>query len=87
MQERKRLLAAVESEQSLGQALADIETLFELAHEGEAVTDDIESEMGSLRERADVIETEALLSGDNDHRNAIVGAARGRRRHRGSGLD
>ncbi len=72
MQERKRLLAAVETEQALEQALADLETLFELAREGEAVTSDIESEMGSLRQRADVVETEALLSGQNDHRNAIV---------------
>ncbi len=72
MQERKRLLAAVETEQALEQALDDIETLFELAREGEAVTADIESEMGSLRQRADLVETEALLSGENDHRNAIV---------------
>jgi len=72
MQERKRLLAAVETEQALEQALADLDTLFELAREGEAVTSDIESEMGSLRQRADLVETEALLSGQNDHRNAIV---------------
>ena len=72
MQERKRLLSAVETEQALGQALDDIETLFELAREGEAVSADIESEMGALRQRADLVETEALLSGENDHRNAIV---------------
>ncbi len=72
MQERKRLLAAVETEQAMGQAVADLDTLFELAREGEAVTGDIESEMRSLRERADVVETKALLSGQNDHRNAIV---------------
>ena len=72
MQERKRLLSAVETEQALEQALADLETLFELAREGEAVSADIESEMGSLRQRADLVETEALFCGENDHRNAIV---------------
>ena len=72
MQERKRLLAAVETGQALEQALADLETLFELAREGEAVSADIESEMGALRQRADLVEDEALLSGENDHRNAIV---------------
>ena len=39
MQERKRLLAAVETEQALEQALADLETLFELAREGERILD------------------------------------------------
>jgi len=43
-----------------------------LAGEGEAVQSEIESELKVLAQAADEIETEALLSGENDHRNAIV---------------
>ena len=72
MRERKRLTRALEAEQGLADTASDIETLLELGREGEPVQPEIEAEMAALRERADRIETEALLSGDNDHRNAIV---------------
>jgi peptide chain release factor 2 len=72
MQERKRLVKAIDSEKELSQRVADLEAFFELAHEGESVEEEIESELKSLEERADLIETEALLSAENDHCNAIV---------------
>lgn len=72
MRERKGLLQAAETEQKLAGALGDIETLFELAREGEPVESEIKSELEALGEQAELTETEALLSGENDHRNAIV---------------
>ena len=72
MRERKRLTRALEAEQSLAETTSDIETLFELAGEGEPVQQEIEAEMAALAERSAQMETEALLSGENDHRNAIV---------------
>ena len=72
MRERKRLTRSLEAEQGLADTTSDIETLFELAREGESVQSEIQTEMTALGQRADQIETEALLSGDNDHRNAIV---------------
>ena len=55
MRERKRLVQAIDSEQELAQRVADLEAFFELAHEGESVEEEIESEMNSLEERADEI--------------------------------
>ncbi|MCY4588370.1 MAG: peptide chain release factor 2 [Bryobacterales bacterium] len=72
MQERKRLVQAIESEKELSQRAADLEAFFELAAEGESVEDEIAAELKSLEERADQIETEALLSAEHDHSNAIV---------------
>ena len=72
MRERKRLTRALEAEENLAEATSDIETLLELAREGEPVQPEIEAEMAALGERSEQMETEALLSGENDHRNAIV---------------
>ena len=43
-----------------------------MAGEGEDVESDVKGELDALVRRADEIETEALLSGENDHRNALV---------------
>jgi len=72
MQERKRLEQSLDVDRELGQRLSDLETLFELAREGEPVEDDLRRELRSLAERAERLETAALLSGENDPRNAIV---------------
>jgi len=50
----------------------DISAYFELAREGETVDSDLRREIDSLRELVDRLETETLLSGENDARNAIV---------------
>jgi peptide chain release factor 2 len=52
--------------------LSDLDTLFELQREGEDVGGDIRQEMKKLSERLDKLETEMLLAGENDFRNAIV---------------
>jgi peptide chain release factor 2 len=51
---------------------SDLETLLELYREGEPVQEDIETEMRRLREQLAQLESEMLLSGENDRRNAIV---------------
>ncbi len=72
MQERKRLEEAIQSSQSVASATSDIETLFELAKEGETVSSEIERELKTLEDRLEQLETGMLLSGENDARDAIV---------------
>ena len=72
MRERKRLSTALEAEKELARRVSDIEAFFELAKEGENVEPEIKVELKALEERAEKVETEALLSGENDHRSAMV---------------
>ena len=50
----------------------DIAAYFDLAREGEKVDDDLRREIDGLKQLVDRVETETLLSGENDMRNAIV---------------
>ena len=72
MRERKRLEEILSLEADLARRTADIGAYFDLAGEGEDVTADLQREMQSLQELVDRVETETLLSGENDARNAIV---------------
>jgi peptide chain release factor 2 len=72
MQERKRLEEAIESDVRIGRSIDDLDTMFELAREGEDMQADIERDLRSARELVDKLETQMLLSGENDHRDAIV---------------
>ena len=72
LQERKRLERGVEIDRSLERTLADLAALVELAHEGERVEADLARELGILEKELAELETEILLAGPNDHRNAIV---------------
>ncbi|HEX4229011.1 MAG TPA: peptide chain release factor 2 [Bryobacteraceae bacterium] len=72
MQERKRLEEAIQHAASVISATSDIDTLFELAREGESVVPDVEREMKALESRLEDLETGMLLSGENDARNAII---------------
>lgn len=72
MRERKRLTEVIDSDQELKDRVADLETFFELGEEGESVEGDIAKELQTLAKRVDEIETKALLSGENDHRSALV---------------
>jgi peptide chain release factor 2 len=72
MQERKKLEAAIEQDRQLGSLISDIDTLIELGNEGEDVSADLEREIDKLRKLTDRLETEMLLSGENDHRSAIL---------------
>ncbi|MBI1354370.1 MAG: peptide chain release factor 2 [Acidobacteria bacterium] len=72
MRERKRLTQVIENDQELKRRVGDLEAFFELAEEGEDVESDIAQELRTLSQRVDEIETQALLSGENDHRNALI---------------
>jgi peptide chain release factor 2 len=72
MQERKRLEEAIQHAASVISATSDIDTLFELAREGESVVPDVEREMKALETRLEDLETGMLLSGENDARDAII---------------
>jgi peptide chain release factor 2 len=72
MQDRKRLEQAIESDRRLGSGLSDLDTLFELLREGEDVAADLEREMRGFSAVVGKLETGMLLSGENDHRSAIM---------------
>jgi peptide chain release factor 2 len=72
MQQRKRLTEAIESSATVASTASDIETLFELAREGEKVDSDLEREIRAFEQKLDQLETNMLLSGENDARDAIV---------------
>jgi len=72
MRERKRLEDLLATETELERRLGDISAYFDLGREGEDVSADLKRDLDSLRELTERIETEVLLSGPNDERNAIV---------------
>jgi peptide chain release factor 2 len=72
MRERKRAESALATSDELTRRSADIEAYFELAREGEEVTAELRREIDGLRELTERVETETLLSSDNDARNAIL---------------
>ncbi len=72
MRERKRLEEVLSLESDLIRRTDDIGAYFDLAGEGESVTTDLQRELDALRDLVDRVETETLLSGENDARNAIV---------------
>ncbi len=72
MRERKRLEDVLATESDLARRSDDIAAYLELAREGENVAADLKREIDALREVVDRIETETLLAGENDARNAIV---------------
>jgi peptide chain release factor 2 len=72
MREKKRLEDALTTESELGRRADDISAYFELGREGEDVSADLRREIDALRSLVDRVETETLLSGENDARNAIV---------------
>jgi peptide chain release factor 2 len=72
MRQKKRLEEMLAVEADLVRRSGDISAYFELAREGESVDADLRREIDSLRQRVDRLETETLLSGENDSRNAIV---------------
>ncbi|MBV9301158.1 MAG: peptide chain release factor 2 [Acidobacteriaceae bacterium] len=72
MQARKRLEEAIQNASAVTAATSDIDTLFELAKEGENVNGELEREMKALETRLEHLETGMLLSGENDARDAII---------------
>jgi peptide chain release factor 2 len=72
MRERKRLEDTLALEGDLARRTDDIGAYFDLAAEGENVTGELGRDLNTLSELVDRVETETLLSGDNDRLNAIV---------------
>jgi len=72
MREKKRLEHVLSTDADLERRTGDITTYMELAKEGENVDAELQRELASLDELIDKLETETLLSGENDARNAIV---------------
>ncbi|HUK17442.1 MAG TPA: peptide chain release factor 2 [Bryobacteraceae bacterium] len=72
MQERKRLEQAIANDDRIRSMTDDLDTLFELAREGENVDGDLAREIKNYGELLERLETSMLLSGENDERSAIV---------------
>jgi peptide chain release factor 2 len=72
MQDRKRLEEQIDQETKISGLASDLDTLFELAREGENVNADLEREMRSLTAYLEKLETKMLLAGENDAKSAIV---------------
>ncbi len=72
MQDRKRLEEAIENAEKIASLTDDLDTLFELAREGEAVNGDIEQAIKGYSELLTQLETDMLLAGENDTLPAIV---------------
>lgn len=72
MQDRKRLEEALGNHSRIASLTEDLDTLFELGREGENVASEIERELKSYGALLEKLETAMLLSGENDHRSAIM---------------
>jgi peptide chain release factor 2 len=72
MRQRRRLEESLAMDADLGRRVEDIQAYFDLAREGEAVVEELRKEIDQLREVADKLETQTLMSGEHDMRNAIV---------------
>ncbi|MEO6119467.1 MAG: peptide chain release factor 2 [Terriglobales bacterium] len=72
MRERKRLEESISMDAELERRNGDIAAYFDMAKEGEQVDADLRREMDALHAVVEKLETQTLLSGENDARNAIV---------------
>jgi peptide chain release factor 2 len=72
MQERKRLEEALASEAAVASTTADLDTLFELAREGENVNGELETEMKAFSKHLTALEDSMLMAGENANRSAIM---------------
>lgn len=71
-QERAAASRKIARGKSLRGAVEDVETLVELADEGEDVEADLEAALDGLEETVSEMEFAAMMSGGDDHRNAFV---------------
>jgi peptide chain release factor 2 len=60
MRGRKRIEEAIESDQKIGALTSDLDTLFELAREGERMEDEIATALKPYSELLEKLETEML---------------------------
>jgi peptide chain release factor 2 len=71
LQERSRLEKEIERQEHFESQKADAEVLFEFAEEDEASLNELQPLLERLEHDLSQAETEMLLAGDNDRRNAI----------------
>jgi peptide chain release factor 2 len=71
LQDRSRLEKKIERQEYFQTQIADAEVLFEFAEEDETSVQELFSLIRSLEDDLSQAETEMLLGGDNDRRNAI----------------
>ena len=72
LQQRARLEETLTLDRQITTQVDDVQALMELAREGEPVGDDFASHMKELEAFLDRVETQVLLSGENDRLNAIL---------------
>ncbi len=72
MQDRKRLEESLADERRIASMTADLDTMFELAREGEDVAADLARDIRVFHSQLEKLETVMLLSGANDKLGAIV---------------
>jgi peptide chain release factor 2 len=72
MQERKRLEESIALEGGVMTMTEELDTLFELAREGEPVLEDIQRDIRKFAQHIEKVETEMLLSGENASKSAIM---------------
>jgi peptide chain release factor 2 len=72
MREKRRLEHLLATDADLQRRGDDISAYLELSKEGENVDGELQREISSLSQTVDKLETETLLSGENDPLNAIV---------------
>ena len=71
MQDRSRLEKKIERQEQFDSQIADAEVLFEFAEEDESSLKELQPLLARLEHDLSQAETEMLLAGDNDRRNAI----------------
>lgn len=72
LQRRARLSEVIDEFQTYEKQVEDLDVWFELGEQGEAVEEEINKNLTSLRTRVEEAELKALLSGEHDHSNAIL---------------
>ena len=86
MRERKRTEESLASESELARRSGDIQTYFDLAREGEAVTDDLKKEIDGLREVVETLELGEFLAGFIDEVRGPKSIGRKREQRRTGGF-
>jgi peptide chain release factor 2 len=72
MKDRKRLEEAIDQDRQISGMTSDLDTLFELGREGEAVEPEITANLKAYASLLDKLETDMLLSGENAGRDAMM---------------
>jgi peptide chain release factor 2 len=72
LQQRARLEDVIALDRQITSQIEDVQALMELAREGEPVGDEFASHLKQLAAFTDRVETQVLLSGENDRLNVIM---------------